>query len=299
MILALTGGTGFVGRRLIDRALAAGHQVRALTRRAQPPREGVAWIEGALDTPPALAALVSGADAAIHVAGVVNAPDREGFAAGNIAGTQAMAAAAFVAGVPRFVHVSSLAAREPALSTYGWSKAGAEEAVIASGLDWTIVRPPAVYGPGDTEMLDVFRLAQRGLAVIPSRGTMSAIHVDDLADALLALATVPPARALYEVEGSDGPMTQAAFARAIGTAVGRRVRVIAAPRALLSLAARGDRMVRGAGAKLTPDRVAYLTHDDWSADTARRVPDAVWRPRIAVAQGLADTAAWYRAHGLL
>ena len=299
MILAITGGTGFVGRRLIDRALAAGHAIRALTRRPQPPRDGVSWIEGALDTPAPLVALMTGADAAIHVAGVVNAPDREGFAAGNIEGTRAMAAAAFVAGVPHFVHVSSLAAREPALSAYGWSKAGAEDAVLTSGLGWTIVRPPAVYGPGDRDMIDVYRLAAKGLAVIPSRGMMSAIHVDDLADALLALAAASPAHATYEVEGSDGPMTQAAYARAIGNAVGRRVRVIAPPAALLSLAAHGDRLFRGANAKLTPDRAAYLAHDDWAADPARRVPEAVWRPRIGVAEGLADTAAWYRAHGLL
>ncbi|MGU7753880.1 NAD-dependent epimerase/dehydratase family protein, partial [Klebsiella pneumoniae] len=89
-----TGGTGFVGSRLIDLALAAGHEVRALTRRPQPARAGVMWIEGALDTPAALDRLVTEADTVIHVAGVVNAPDRAGFTAGNIAGTQAVVDAA-------------------------------------------------------------------------------------------------------------------------------------------------------------------------------------------------------------
>ncbi|MFX7866220.1 NAD(P)H-binding protein, partial [Acinetobacter baumannii] len=91
----------------------------------------------------------TGADAVLHVAGVVNAPTREGFAAGNIDGTRAMLAAAQAAGIPRFVLVSSLAARAPSLSIYGWSKAEAEKLVIDCPLDWTIIRPPAVYGPGD------------------------------------------------------------------------------------------------------------------------------------------------------
>jgi len=79
VILAITGGTGFVGRVLIDRALAAGHEVRALTRRPQTARDGLAWIAGALDRSDALARLVAGADAVIHVAGVTTAPDAAGF----------------------------------------------------------------------------------------------------------------------------------------------------------------------------------------------------------------------------
>src|SRR3546814_5866140 len=83
--------------------------------------------------------------------------------------------------------LSSLAAREPALYNYGWSKERAEAIVQGSGLDWTIVRPPAVFGPGDTEMLDLFRMARRGIALVPS-GRMSAIYVDELARLLVTLA---------------------------------------------------------------------------------------------------------------
>ena len=93
-IIALTGGTGFVGSATIDAALAAGHTVRALTRKPQAHRDGVTWVEGALDNPDSLATLCAGADSALHIAGVVNAPDKAGFVAGNIAGTEAMIAAA-------------------------------------------------------------------------------------------------------------------------------------------------------------------------------------------------------------
>lgn len=296
MILAVTGGTGFVGARLIERALAAGHTVRALTRRAQRPRGGVAWIEGDLARPGVLCA---GASAVIHVAGVVNAPDRAGFAAGNIAGTERILAATQAAGVERFVHVSSLAAREPALSNYGWSKAEAEARVMGSDRAWTIVRPPAVYGPGDLDQRALFRLARLGLAVMPPPGRMSALHVDDLADLLLALAAAPADRAILEPEGPDGPLTHADYFGAIGAGVGQRVLPLALPAALLKLGGRLDRAVRGDRARLTPDRVAYMTHPDWTVDPARRPPPELWTPAVSLGEGMAATAAWYRARGLL
>jgi len=299
VILALTGGTGFVGGALIDQALAAGHQVRALARRPQPPREGVTWIAGALDDPSAISTLVSTAAAVIHVAGAVNASDRAAFAAANIDGTRNVVDAARTWNVRRFVHVSSLTAREPSLSNYGWSKGGAEDVVTASALDWTIVRPPGVYGPGDMEQRDLFRAARRtGVVPIPPRGRLSIIHVADLARLLLALAEALGDGAVYEA--SDGhPLSYADFARAIGAAVGRRAVPLPLPAALLRTAARADRLLRGRKAKLTADRVAYMVHPDWTADPAKAPPPALWQPQIAAAGGLAETARWYRAHGLL
>ena len=299
-VIALTGGTGFVGARLIDQALAAGHRVRALTRRPQAGREKLTWVEGALDDHAALAALLEGSDAVVHVAGVVNASDRAGFAAGNIAGTEAMLTAARDAGIARFVHVSSLAAREPALSDYGWSKAEAEARVVASDRDWTVVRPPAVYGPGDMEMREMFRLASFGLALLPSAGRLSVIHVDDLAALLLVLAQSDPGRLILEADdGVSGGWTHRAFGLALGAAVGKRVLPIPLPRGLMTLVAHGDRLVRGARAKLTPDRVDYFCHPDWTIDAAKRPPSQLWQPRIATPDGLASTAAWYRERGLL
>lgn len=296
----MTGGTGFVGARLIDQALAAGHRVRALTRRPQAARDGLIWVDGPLDDAGSLAQLVAGADAVVHVAGVVNAPDRAGFAAGNIAGTEAMLAATRDAGIKRFVHVSSLAAREPALSDYGWSKAEAEARVLASDRDWTVVRPPAVYGPADMEMREMFRLATFGLALLPSPGRLSVIHVDDLAALLLVLAESDAGRLILEADdGVAGGWTHKAFGRALGTAVGKRVLPIPLPRSLMMLAARGDRLARGKGAKLTPDRVDYFCHPDWTIDPDKRPPSQLWQPKIATPDGLAATAAWYRENGLL
>jgi UDP-glucose 4-epimerase len=230
-------------------------------------------------------------------------PDRAAFAAANIAGTQAVAAAATRAGSARFIHVSSLAAREPALSDYGWSKAGAEDVVRAAALPAAIVRPPAIYGPRDTEVFELFKMAASGLVLLPPPGRASLIHVRDLAALFLTLAMTPdfPAGAVYEVDdGTPGGFAHRTLGRAIAVAVGRpRAPCVSAPRWLMGLAARGDRLVRGTKAKLTPDRAAYMAHPDWVSDPVKSPPPALWQPRIGHEQGLAATADWYRAAGWL
>jgi nucleoside-diphosphate-sugar epimerase len=301
MRLAITGGTGFVGSHLIDAALAAGHEVKALTRREQPDRDGVDWVNGDLGTRDALEWLVNEADAIIHVAGTINAPNAAGFEKGNVEGTLAMLAAATAGGLRRFVHVSSLAAREPKLSHYGGSKARAEELVHSSGLDWAIVRPPAVYGPGDKETLELFRMAKLGLMLMPPKGRVSVIHAVDLARLLLELAApAAPSNILLEPDdGKPGGWTHREFARALAAAVGTKVAVVSSPGILLRLAARADQLLRGEKAKLTADRAAYFSHRNWVVEPKRAAPAQLWRPQIPTEQGLAETAAWYRAQGWL
>ncbi|WP_375397653.1 SDR family oxidoreductase [uncultured Sphingomonas sp.] len=300
MIIAVTGGTGFVGGHVLDQALATGHQVRALTRRPQPERGGVTWIAGALDDAASLAMLVAGADAVLHIAGVINAPDRAGFAAGNIEGTRAVIAAAHGAGVRRFVQVSSIAAREPGLSDYGWSKAEADQLLMASCLDWTIVRPPAIFGPRDHEMLELFRLAKRrAIPLPPAGGRASLIAVGDLARLLVAL---PASNALTPqiVEPDDGTpdgWDHRDLARAIGAAMGKRVLPLPLSRALLAAASRVERGLRRGKAKLTADRVRYFCHPDWVSHAP--VPPDIWQPSSDTPAALAATAQWYRANGLL
>jgi nucleoside-diphosphate-sugar epimerase len=270
--------------------------VNALTRRDQSPRDGLAWVGGSLGDRGSLEALVSGVDAVIHVAGVLKARDSAGFEAGNVEGTLAVLAAATAGGVHRFVHVSSLAAREPRLSLYGASKARAEALVERSGLDWAIVRPPAVYGPGDPETLDLFKMARTGQIYMPPKGRLSLIHVDDLARLLLALAEPDAPKSLI-VEPDDGRpdgWSHREFGDALADAVGVPARVISTPRVLLAIGAKLDRLVRRDRAKLTADRVAYFCHPDWVATAERAPPIGLWYPRIETNEGLKATAEWYR-----
>lgn len=302
MTIAVTGGTGFVGQALIDRALAGGHELKALARRPQPPRRGVEWVRGDLDDAPALASLATGAEAVIHIAGLVNAPDGAAFERCNVAGTLSVIEAAIAAGVPRLVFVSSLSAREPELSAYGASKRRAEKLVRASGLDWTIVRPPAVYGPRDDGMFELFRAAKWGFVPTPKEGRASVIHVDDLARLLLALlrgGEEVTHRSFEPDDGKRGGWDHYELARAIGWALGRRPYVLGLSRTALERAAKVDMALRRGKAKLTLDRAGYFSHPDWVVGEEARVPPAVWRPQIETREGLKATAQWYREQGWL
>jgi uncharacterized protein YbjT (DUF2867 family) len=299
MRVAVTGGTGFVGSRLLVALGEGGHQVRALTRRSQEDGRVIDWIQGSLEDPVALERLAVGADSLIHVAGVINA-DEAGFEAGNVQGTAAVLAAAKTAGVSRFVHVSSLAAREPGLSRYGGSKARSEALVRDSGLDFAIVRPPAVYGPGDMETLELFRMAKRGLILLPPEGRLSLIHADDLANLLLVLAGVEMPPPLTEPDdGKPGGWTHRELAFALGEAVGRNAFALTIPRAGVRFGALLDGLIRRGKAKLTPDRAAYFCHPDWVADPALAPPSDLWKPAIATGDGLKATAEWYSANRFL
>ncbi len=323
MTIAITGATGFVGQAVLDAAERAETSVRALTRREQPTRTGVTWVQGTLDDAESLTDLVAGADAVIHIAGLTNTPDPAEFEAANVTGTQNMIAATKEAGVKRFVFVSSLSAREPDLSAYGASKARAETLVEASGLDWTTVRPPAVYGPRDTDMFELFRSAKWGIVPLPPRGATSIIHVDDLACLLMTLATRalhPSTRSLSgdnpggRVEGAGGLARRKVFepddgreggwshkelAHAIGKSMGRKVFAPNLPANVLDLAATADKLLRGDKAKLTPDRVGYMCHPNWVVRSQKAVPAKLWQPRISGEAGLAMTAKWYRDEGWL
>jgi nucleoside-diphosphate-sugar epimerase len=301
MTIALTGGTGFVGSRFLDAAVQAGHQVHALARRQQPDRDCVTWVEGSLQDPDSLRQLVTGCTSAVHIAGVINARDPKEFERGNVDGTLAMLAAATAAGISRFIHVSSLAAREPSLSLYGASKARSEELVGRSGLDWAVVRPPAVYGPGDRETLELFRMAKLRLMLLPPAGRVSLVHVDDLARLLLVLAeNEEPSKVVLE---PDDERTQGwshkELAKAIGVAVGRRNLSLSMPESMLRLGAAIDQTVRRGRAKLSADRAAYFSHSDWVVDPRHRPIPELWRPRVPTEEGLAQTASWYRNAGWL
>lgn len=300
-VLAVTGATGFVGGHLLRAARAAGHHVRALTRGPRSAENGVAWVEGALDRPDSLAALCAGPDAVIHIAGLINGPNRDAFDAVNAGGTANMIDAARAAGVKRFVHMSSLAAREPDLSDYGWSKAKSERIVAASGLDWTIVRPPAIYGPGDRETFELFRMARRGFVALPPAGHFSIIHVEDLCRLVLALLEAPDTIGeTYEPDdGREQGWEHRHFARTLGRLLGKRPATLAMPKVVMAGAAQVDRLVRRGNAKLTPDRVRYFCHPDWVVTAEARPPETLWSPKIRTQTGLKATADWYRQQGWL
>jgi nucleoside-diphosphate-sugar epimerase len=136
---------------------------------------------------------------------------------------------------------------------------------------------------------------------MPPKGRVSVIQVDDLARLLLALAAyTAPSHILIEPDdGKPGGWTHREFARALAAAVGVKAAVISSPGILLRLAARVDHLIRRENAKLTVDRAAYFSHRNWVVEPKRAAPPELWRPEIDTAQGLKDTAAWYRVQDWL
>ena len=212
MKAALTGATGFVGGHLARALVARGDSVTAIVRtpaKADALRAlGCRLVEGELTDASARQALLAGADVLYHVAGRIGAPSLDAFQAVNrdLAALTARDAAA--AGVARVLLVSTLAVTGPAprgrsldersgpgpVTDYGRSKQQGEEAVRATGVPLTIVRPPAVYGPGDRAFLTLFKLgAQRGIFPLLGDGKqeLSLVFAEDLARALIAAATSP------------------------------------------------------------------------------------------------------------
>ncbi|MEM1051654.1 MAG: NAD(P)H-binding protein [Pseudomonadota bacterium] len=301
--IAITGATGFVGKATLDAALQKALKVRALARRPVAPRDGVEWISGALDKAESLQSLVEDCDAVIHIAGLTNTPNPGRFEAANVTGTANIIAAVKQAGVERFVFVSSLSAREPELSAYGTSKARAEKLVEKSGLHWTIVRPPGVYGPGDKDYLDLFKAAKLGVVPVPPDGASSLIHVEDLARLLAALAKDDPKTRgqIYEPWDDNAyGYTHKDLAKMIGEAVGNPNAIAAPlPAQVMQWGAKLDGFLRGGKAKLTEDRVGYMLHKDWVCDLRKAPPISVWQAVWNGEAGLKMTAEWYKQQGWL
>ena len=163
MSVALTGASGFVGGHVLSNLLAAGHKVQALVRRPDRFNPRVAdaklqVIEGSLTHEAALARLVHGADAVIHVVGIIMENRRNGqtFEQVHTQSTKRLIAAAGQAGVGRWVQVSALGTRPDAVSTYHRTKWDAEQAVRDCGLSYTIVRPSLIHGP-DGEFMQMVK----------------------------------------------------------------------------------------------------------------------------------------------
>ncbi len=290
MTIAVTGGTGFVGQCVIDVLRERGFEVRALARTVPAELSGVEWIEGDLSDKTALAKLCAGAEAVIHIAGLTNATDPARFDTVNVLGTLNVVEAAMAARVKRFVNVSSLSAREPGLSAYGASKAKAERLVGASPLDWTSIRPPAIYGPRDRDMLELFKLARWGVVPMPPAGKASMIHVRDLAELLVKLIPVRETsthRMFEPDDGRKGGWAHGELAQAIGAAMGKRVWAPNMSHGMLATLGRVERLMKGDAAKLTTDRVGYLTHPELGVRSAPNGPAAHLAPAHRHARGVA------------
>lgn len=308
-LVAVTGATGFIGQHLVRQLAASGHRLRLLVRAlpslpaCDPPIE---LQPGDLRDRVALERLVDGADVVLHLAGAIKALAEADFRAVNVDAVAALAGATARHARPgaHFVLLSSLAAREPALSAYAATKRAGEDAlsVLGPGQRRTVVRAPAVYGPGDRETLVFFKAAARGWSMVPSGpvGRVALIHVHDLCAALAAIVDRPPPEGAYEIDdGTEGGHTLGGMAEVAAQVLGHRVRIAKLPHqalggyaALQQLAAR----MRGRPAIVSSGKVRELLHPDWSVHDRRLAQWLQLGPAIDLRTGFAETVGWYRLH---
>lgn len=301
-VVAVTGATGFIGQQLCTRLLDTGRSVKALVRSpvaAQHLQEaGIELVTGDLADREALADLLADCDAVVHCAASVRGASQAAFDRTNVDGTaQLITATKEIAPAARFIMLSSMAALEPDLSWYASSKFKAEQVLVsdAGELNWTALRPAAVYGPGDKEMLPIFRLMARGITPVPGSvdNRISLIHVDDLVGAILALldADSVPQQAMNVCDGSIGGYSWLELSELAGEVWQRQVRILRLPRALTDLVATLNltlaRLLNYAP-MLTPAKLRELRHPNWVIDNSDLQAAIDWQPRILLPQGLRE-----------
>jgi len=302
--VAVTGATGFIGAAVCRALHEAGYGVRILARspqRAQPLAGCVdEVVQGDLHNADALARLVDGAGAVVHCAGAVRGASQAAFDRINVQGVENLVAA-LAGGSARLLSLSSLAAREPSLSLYAMSKYRGERVLQekAGELRWMALRPPAVYGPGDRELLPLFRLMAKGIAPVPGHpdARFSMIFVEDIAALILAwLAQVEPATGVFTLDdGTPGGYNWRDVSQAVERLCKRRVRLVPVPAPVMDIPAWINRALArliGYAPMLTPEKLRELRHPDWVCDSRalRQVLD--WQPRYRLEAGLAKTPGW-------
>ncbi len=307
--VAITGATGFLGRHLVGAFAEAGWTVRVLARRdpvaAFGTMAGLEVVPGDLDDEGALRALCHGADVVIHAAGLVKAQRDSDFQRINADGSDRLARAALsVAPKAHVLLVSSLAAREPQLSPYAASKLAGEVAMAARlGDRLTIVRPTAIYGPGDRETFALFSAAARGrtLPVLHPEARITLVHVADVAQAMLALAGGSP-RSTPVAICDDRPRGYiwTELTAAAAQAVGCQPRTFRLPDTVLRMAGTLSEMSRlyGRSPVLTAGKAREILHRDWSLSPEERGP-SLPPTAFPLVQGFANTVAWAQSAGWL
>ena len=318
----VTGATGFVGSHVVDALLAQGHTVRFIARSTSNMRwlvgKDVTRVDGSLFDVHSLRDAVSDVDVVIHVAGLTAAKNEQEFLRGNYEATRNLidAVRAYNPGLKRFVHVSSLAVVGPSssidtpvdeysalrpLTAYGRTKKLAEDVVRdATDIPFTIVRPPAVYGPRDEAILTFFQTVNKGLATYIGfdQKSVSLVHVRDLAQGITLAAFHENAVGQTYFISSDEFYTWPQIAAMTGAVMGkRRLLALRLPHAVVL----GIAGVVGFVGKLAgkPPVLNYEKGQDliqqyWICSTLKARNEIGYRQQVSLQEGIVDTVTWYR-----
>ncbi|MGD8352677.1 MAG: NAD-dependent epimerase/dehydratase family protein [Pseudomonadota bacterium] len=315
----VTGGTGFIGSHLVDHLLQTGCDVRCLVRDTSQLRwllgKPVTVVEGDLGSRKVIEEAASGTDAVFHLAGITAAGSREDYFRINAEGCRSVAEATLAARHPPevFIYLSSLAASGPGrydeviaenrtprpVTSYGRSKLEGEQILSSMGpLPLIVLRPPAVYGPRDREILRLFKMAARGVfpVLTPDGSRMSLIHVQDLIRGIVNASLKGRAGETYFLTNKT-PVDMFDLPGILAQALGRRVRTMKVPFGLLKTAAVVSEYwgrITGRMPVFNSEKVKELTAAGWVCSWEKAYAEIGFEAKIELAEGLARTAQWYR-----
>jgi nucleoside-diphosphate-sugar epimerase len=328
MTILVTGASGFLGSHVAEQLSQAGRAVRVLVRRSSDTRflrtlKGLEFVEGAVDDRESVLRAAQGVAAVVHCAGLVKARNLAEFMRVNAQGTENMLAAALAqkSGLKRFVLVSSITAGGPSdkqgnpvpadatpnpVTDYGRSKLAAERAAIAlkDQLPITILRPPAIYGPRDREILAFFKSIKFG--VLPLLGSpnskLSMSYGPDCARACVRAIDADVASGSIFTLDDGAVHTMAELIYEAESAVGKKAFLrIPLPRRVVEGAATLSELygrVSNKAVMLTRDKCNEL-FDQWVCDSKRAQAELGWMPEMRFSDGVKHTVAWYREAGWL
>jgi nucleoside-diphosphate-sugar epimerase len=325
-MILITGGSGFIGSHLVEALCSHGQPVRCLIRRVSAKRHPFSLpveteaVFGDLVTGEGLRAALEGVSTVIHLAGVTKALAVRDFYAGNVRATENLARALLEAGGRgvRFVYVSSLAAIGPSadgtpisedaephpLTHYGKSKLEGERIVRALLPDAVIVRPPVVYGPRDTDVLEIFKSISKGFVLEIAGGErwFQAIYVKDLVKGLLAAACAPGASGRAYFLAHSKAVSWSELSSAAAGIMMKRPRILKVPAALAyavgGLAEVWSRLTNAPGI-VSREKVKEAQCRHWTCDTSRAARELGFQAQTPLELGLAQTLAWYKEAGWL
>jgi NADH dehydrogenase len=265
MIVAVTGGTGFVGRHVVDTLLRREHDVRLLVRDPTrhgwlADRPGIQVVHGSLEDVSALQQLVAGVGALVHLVGIIVETGRQTYQRVHVEDTRQLLAAARDAGVARFVHMSSLGARSDADATaYHRTKAAAEELVRDSGLSHVILRPSLIAAAGN-DVLKMLVNMLRMSPVVPVIGNglyqLQPVAADDVADAFVTAVENPAIAGTFDIAGPQ-PLTYHEVLDQLEDALGVRRRRVAVPVSIVRFSAYAGTVLPNLN-PVTPDQLQML-----------------------------------------
>ena len=247
MRVFITGGTGFVGSEVLRELASRGHRLRVLIRpgseKKLPPDLGIEVASGDALKPETLTPGLAGCQAVIHLVGIIREERSRGltFERLHLEATENVLAALKETGVRRYLHMSALGARTDSASPYHQTKAAAEEAVMASGLDWTIFRPSVIFGPAD-RFVNLLAAQIKNFPLTPVIGSgkyrLQPISVKTVAQAFAAAMENPAAVGQRLDLAGPQAYTYDELTETIGRVGGRRPRLVHLPVWLVRLAAR-------------------------------------------------------------